>query len=1451
MGEESISSFLKALTSAVPKKSKEILDEIHACQSLSSSAPTDEAVFLKMGLSVLQKVPAKNVPNVLIALEKVFSLSSFESSDSRLALCELVEGIAAVLNTHGSEEEFALPVMKSLQSAATIAPVHGSALTTIFRVLFAQHRDGKITSVQVSAEKGLIAIVHHLLSKVDECFTDLLGLGVSMCKILSVQSEEVKSAKPKKLALELLHLLLTAPGSEKLRLLPPWISFVNDTLPLSLIVCSLSPRVHAIALQVFSAVVVDYHPISAQGIFLDQVVLAAVEGSNLWFSHRQAILENFANRLAGENLLDIFISFDCQVDKGNVVERLVHALSRAAHEGGPTGETLSTQQVGDIRKLCLEGLVGILRGVDLASCKPSEDVSDTEDSEISSDAAKNNFPPRLRRSSSAESVADARARKSIFLEAVGIFNQKPKKGLDLLISGGFVDGSPNGTAAFFIAESGIGASSGLSKTSVGEILGDPSNKELLCALVELFDFKGLNLVEAMRIFLSVFRLPGEGQKIDRIIERFAEKYFLDNPGVFVTADCAYLLSFSLIMLNTDLHSTKVKTKMTVEQFIKNNRGINGEGKDVDKEVLEYLYREIKNNEIILKDGNIDRIEKSKDLINRLGSRPLTPSIVNSTENFEKPPSLPILQEIVSLSANAAAQPFLGIAVWPTLAVCSVLLEGGENEDISLLAISGLRACVRIASRLEMGTERDAIIACLAKFANLNSARTSSLKPKSIECLKTLLELAGGAEGGRLDTGWYWILQSISVVERLCFSGNSPITVSTSKKALVAMKRILNVGGSPSEIQKSILNPLPLTPIEQQNGFAISDVIDLEIVDSIFVRSARFPDDGVVNLVKQLCRVSEEELTGAEGARIFLLQKLVEVADFNMTRVRAVWRGLWKVISHHFLVAVQNKDVNVCMFAVDSLRQLAKKFFRKSELSSYHFQEEFLKPLVLVMNGSLTQVKELIVSVACQFLNTMEIRQNLKSGWISIFQIFQAAAKDPSLAETAFNSIDNLAKSDFALCLDNHEEYLKTVFALARGHSASEALSLITATIFKLSALQVDFRKVWLPILKGLGSLVTDERREVRVSALGIFFDTVRERLIDKYPGEVGLVFQDAIGPLFDDLLDDLATRNFQVSSGDESLPSSSVSMLGHLLRVFDAHFCEVIKRLEQLVNIIGKVVVHPIEGVARAGVGALKQIVLIIIARNSGDCGNNYWQLISGKVGDLLHATLPGDLLSPETMKLLENDFECPFDFESVRTKCVIQLLLIEIVDVLPLPLDINIIHLLNGLERSLEFARRFNDQTELRRRLKTAGFEQSSKNLPGLFKQERDAYMALLSVLAGRVWREVDVCISEKYRQVCEGLVRDLLRKEESLELQLEKNEENSMILSEIERDLSGITPIVSEMLIPALLEIPKNKLHAGGTVLGWLFPLISDLVLSDSLSVRKGARQLLLRNIAPLLQN
>ncbi len=70
------------------------------------------------------------------------------------------------------------------------------------------------------------------------------------------------------------------------------------------------------------------------------------------------------------------------------------------------------------------------------------------------------------------------------------------------------------------------------QTQVGEFLGEniKFNKEVMYCYVDQLDFCGRDFVSALRAFLEGFRLPGEAQKIDRLMEKFAARYLECNQG---------------------------------------------------------------------------------------------------------------------------------------------------------------------------------------------------------------------------------------------------------------------------------------------------------------------------------------------------------------------------------------------------------------------------------------------------------------------------------------------------------------------------------------------------------------------------------------------------------------------------------------------------------------------------------------------------------------------------------------------------------------------------------------------------------------------------------------------------------------------------------------------------------------------------------------------------------
>lgn len=232
---------------------------------------------------------------------------------------------------------------------------------------------------------------------------------------------------------------------------------------------------------------------------------------------------------------------------------------------------------------------------------------------------------------------------NLWQEGISLFNRKPRKGIEFLISANKVGSSPEEIATF------LKNASDLNKTLIGDYLGEREDMSLkvMHAYIDSFDFQGMELDEAIRIFLQGFRLPGEAQKIDRIMEKFAERYWKCNPKAFSSADTAYVLAYSVIMLNTDAHNPMVKNKvfyansfpfrnsshfpihlplsplsmvqllqMSAEDFIRNNRGID-DGKDLSEEFMRSLYERITKNEIKLKDDDLASLQKQSINSNRI------------------------------------------------------------------------------------------------------------------------------------------------------------------------------------------------------------------------------------------------------------------------------------------------------------------------------------------------------------------------------------------------------------------------------------------------------------------------------------------------------------------------------------------------------------------------------------------------------------------------------------------------------------------------------------------------------------------------------------------------------------------------------------------------------------------------------------------------------------------
>lgn len=107
--------------------------------------------------------------------------------------------------------------------------------------------------------------------------------------------------------------------------------------------------------------------------------------------------------------------------------------------------------------------------------------------------------------------------------------------------------------------------------------------------------------------------------------------------------------------------------------------------------------------------------------------------------------------------------------------------------------------------------------------------------------------------------------------------------------------------------------------------------------------------------------------------------------FNMTRIRLVWSKMWSVLADYFVTVGCSDNLSVAMYAMDSLRQLAMKFLDRDELANFNFQNEFMKPFVIVMRkSSSVEIRELIIRCVSQMVFARV--GNVKSGWKIMFMV---------------------------------------------------------------------------------------------------------------------------------------------------------------------------------------------------------------------------------------------------------------------------------------------------------------------------------------------------------------------------------------------------------------------------------------------------------------------------------
>ncbi|ELK35371.1 Brefeldin A-inhibited guanine nucleotide-exchange protein 1 [Myotis davidii] len=346
------------------------------------------------------------------------------------------------------------------------------------------------------------------------------------------------------------------------------------------------PEVFELSLSIFLTLLSNFktHLKMQIEVFFKEIFLYILETSTSSFDHKWMVIQTLTRICAdAQSVVDIYVNYDCDLNAANIFERLVNDLSKIAQGRGSQELGMSNVQELSLRKKGLECLVSILKCMvewskdqyvnpnsqtTLGQEKPSEqETSDIKHPETinrygslnslesTSSSGIGSYSTQMSGTDNPEQFEVLKQQKEIIEQGIDLFNKKPKRGIQYLQEQGMLGTTPEDIAQFLHQEER------LDSTQVGEFLGDNDkfNKEVMYAYVDQHDFSGKDFVSALRMFLEGFRLPGEAQKIDRLMEKFAARYLECNQGqtLFASADTAYVLAYSIIMLTTDLHSPQL------------------------------------------------------------------------------------------------------------------------------------------------------------------------------------------------------------------------------------------------------------------------------------------------------------------------------------------------------------------------------------------------------------------------------------------------------------------------------------------------------------------------------------------------------------------------------------------------------------------------------------------------------------------------------------------------------------------------------------------------------------------------------------------------------------------------------------------------------------------------------------------------------------------------------
>ncbi|XP_069394421.1 Golgi-specific brefeldin A-resistance guanine nucleotide exchange factor 1 isoform X4 [Paralichthys olivaceus] len=681
------------------------------------------------------------------------------------------------------------------------------------------------------------------------------------------------------------------------------------------------------------------------------------------------------------------------------------------------------------------------------------------------DAAEKRAPKKPQRFSSclpdSQELMEIRTKKKLLITGTEQFNQKPKKGIQFLQEKGLLS-SPmdNNQVAQWLRENPR-----LDKKMIGEFISDRKNMDLLDSFVNTFTFQGLRIDEALRLYLEAFRLPGEAPVIQRLLETFTDNWHKVNGSPFMTNDAGFALAYAVIMLNTDQHNHNVRKQnipMTVEQFKKNLKGVNG-NKDFDQDMLEDIYNAIKNDEIVMPDEQTGLV-KENYVWSVLLHRGATPEGV-----------------FLLLPPGSYDHDLFTMTWGPTIAALSYVFDKSLDDNIIQKAITGFRKCAMIAAHYGFSDVFDNLIISLCKFTTLSNESVENLptvfgsNSKAQTAAKTVFDLAH-RHGNILREGWKNIMDSMLQLFRAELLPKAMVEVEDflEPNGKISLQREETPSNRGESAVLSFVNWLTLSgtepsghrgPSTENQEAKQAAILCIKQCDpeKLITESKFLQLESLQELMKALISVTPDEETYDEEDAAFCLEMLLRIVLENRDRVSCVWQTVRDHLCH--LCVHANESCFLVERAVVGLLRLAIRLLRREDISSQVLHS--LRLLLMMKPHVLSRVSREVAYGLHELLKTNAANIHCTDDWYTLFSLLEcigAGVKPPASFQlsSATNDNDTGAQSDSELSSHHPSEV-----SLDRGYTSdSEIYTEHSKTRISRSTTDVDVASSgWLVVGK--------------------------------------------------------------------------------------------------------------------------------------------------------------------------------------------------------------------------------------------------------------------------------------------------------------------------------------------------------------------------------------------------